>query len=65
MNKSHIKPSSYHNTLIVKDCLEIHNLEEIDRSIAEDGRYTFDKNGNITAIDGREVIGGSCTYSLK
>jgi len=53
------------NTIIIEDCLEVNTSDDITRALAEDGRYTRDRNGNITDIDGREVINSPFFFSVK
>lgn len=52
-----IKPTSYYNVTVVRDCLGINSAREVDKLLAcEPERFELDDCGNIIAIDGKAVV---------
>ena len=60
-----INDSSY-NFFLVNDCIGPVDDKTFQDLIANQAdRFTCDNCGNIRAIDGKRVIGGSLVYSLE
>lgn len=63
--KNQIANHSYHNTLILNDCLDLKVRQGDEFIKTQTDRYETDDCGNITHIDGQKVVGGDYVYRLE